>query len=103
MITSRPILERFARASGTRATRRSPGKDSRGTPTIIEGPPKEPSGRAEPRGIVHPDKGQVSNGSVCGTREMRKSLRVIAAAADESAGGNERTEATLKVRAGWGA
>src|SRR5579863_5647823 len=38
MTTSRPALARLGITPGTRATRRSPGKLSRGTPTII-GPP----------------------------------------------------------------
>src|SRR5579872_4970026 len=41
--TSRPAFARLGTTPGTRATRRSPGKLSRGTPTIIGPPCKFPN------------------------------------------------------------
>src|SRR5271169_2716056 len=41
MTTSRPAFLRLGRTAGTRATRRSPGKISRGTPTSMKNPPPD--------------------------------------------------------------
>src|SRR5271166_7033273 len=41
MTTSRPAFLRLGTTAGTRATRRSPGKISRGTPTSMKDPPAD--------------------------------------------------------------